>query len=1123
MRAIYYLIGLVWSAGWAWGVPIVFRQVAVSDGDGAVLGAVSASESREVGEAAWSVAAPGAFGAYRFTHWTFGATAEGLYRDAWGRALNPVSVVLSSGAVATAHYVAASQDSDGDGVADGYEREYFGDLAATGDDDRDEDGVSLLGEAAAGRSPLFGERSQDGGVARGESAMLTNLATYASYTVRSLPPGAVERSGVVARGAAVETPDFSTEATFGYWELDGVRQADAWGAARTQLRFTVEAAPREAVAYFFEGDSDGDGVSDAVEYYAFGSLGQGAAADGDGDGISLGAEAAAGTSLTFGNRRQEGGVASATSGLVGPIATYYGTYTLRSLPGGAVNERAEVALGTEVRTPDLAGELGFAYWELDGVRQADAWGVARSQLRFVMRGGNREAVAYLLNGDSDSDGVPDAYEAYYLGTLGEGAESDRDGDGLSLLAEAQAGTSAALGNRLQEGGVAVAASALVEVTAYASYTLRSVPEGAVEERAAVAPGTEVSSPDLAGNPAFGYWTLDGVRQADAWGVALTQINFTMGTVPREAVAYLFSDDGDADGVADVMEYYYFGTRSPAAESDADGDGLSLLAEVGAGTSPLYGNRAQEGGVASADSGMVSHIATYAAGYTLRSLPAGAVEQSAMAPPGTAITTPDFSGDASFGYWMLDGERQEDAWGVARGQLRFTMAGAAREAVAYFFSGDSDGDGVADAYEHYYLGSLAAGADADSDGDGRPLLAEAAAGSSAVLRDRLQEGGIASGDSVLLTNLASYASYALRSLPTGAVDQGGPVASGTRIISPDFSGDPTFGFWMLDGLRQADAWGVAQGQISFVVGAANREAVAYFFVGDSDGDGLADAYEQYHLGSLSEAADADSDGDGRSLLAEAAAGTSPRLGNRFQEGGIARTGSGLIAVNLIGTYYHYALSSQPPGAVDLMGVVLEGTEITTPHLAQETFGYWTLDGVAQREASGAALRQISFVVEGADRQAVAHFFEGDSDGDGLADCFEYYYLGSLDGGAAADGDGDGLTALQEYAFGTNPLVRSSAALRWSGGALLERGMPTPFIDLTPGRTAYRAVFARRRDYVAAGLVYRVEFSSNLVSWQTSTATPSVLADDGEIQAVAVPYPFFVGGKKAAYFRVRVQPQ
>jgi hypothetical protein len=78
-----------------------------------------------------------------------------------------------------------------------------------------------------------------------------------------------------------------------------------------------------------------------------------------------------------------------------------------------------------------------------------------------------------------------------------------------------------------------------------------------------------------------------------------------------------------------------------------------------------------------------------------------------------------------------------------------------------------------------------------------------------------------------------------------------------------------------------------------------------------------------------------------------------------------------------------------------------------------------------------------------------------------------------------------------------------------------------VTTTASSFSFRAVFARRRDHVAAGLSYTVEFSGDLSTWRASTATPTLLAQNGEIQAVSVPYPFFVNGKKARFFRVKVQ--
>ena len=46
---------------------------------------------------------------------------------------------------------------------------------------------------------------------------------------------------------------------------------------------------------------------------------------------------------------------------------------------------------------------------------------------------------------------------------------------------------------------------------------------------------------------------------------------------------------------------------------------------------------------------------------------------------------------------------------------------------------------------------------------------------------------------------------------------------------------------------------------------------------------------------------------------------------------------------------------------------------------------------------------------------------DSDADGMADAFEFQFLGGIEGDPDADGDGDGTTNLEEYLAGTNPML------------------------------------------------------------------------------------------------------
>ena len=143
-------------------------------------------------------------------------------------------------------------------------------------------------------------------------------------------------------------------------------------------------------------------------------------------------------------------------------------------------------------------------------------------------------------------------------------------------------------------------------------------------------------------------------------------------------------------------------------------------------------------------------------------------------------------------------------------------------------------------------------------------------------------------------------------------------------------------------------------------------------------------------------------------------------------------------------------------------------------------------------------------------------------DGLPDDWQAQYFGinSLNAGPNDNFDGDGLTNLQEFAFGTNPTETSTGSLSYAAGFISQRGLPTVSLRNITGGIDFRASFIRRKNHLAAGLTYQVQFSGDLANGQNSSATPTVVASDAETDAVTVPYPFFVKGKKARFFRVAV---
>lgn len=109
--------------------------------------------------------------------------------------------------------------------------------------------------------------------------------------------------------------------------------------------------------------------------------------------------------------------------------------------------------------------------------------------------------------------------------------------------------------------------------------------------------------------------------------------------------------------------------------------------------------------------------------------------------------------------------------------------------------------------------------------------------------------------------------------------------------------------------------------------------------------------------------------------------------------------------------------------------------------------------------------------------------------------------------SADPDGDGLSNLAEFAFGTNPQRGSTDV-----GSRVEAD------HSNSGKM--RAIMRRRTDYLTSGIQYIYEFSSDLQTWEASTVTPEILGDDGTMQSVSVEFPILSNGKQSTFFRTRV---
>lgn len=135
-----------------------------------------------------------------------------------------------------------------------------------------------------------------------------------------------------------------------------------------------------------------------------------------------------------------------------------------------------------------------------------------------------------------------------------------------------------------------------------------------------------------------------------------------------------------------------------------------------------------------------------------------------------------------------------------------------------------------------------------------------------------------------------------------------------------------------------------------------------------------------------------------------------------------------------------------------------------------------------------------------------------------------FPGFADTGESSNPDSDSLSNLLEFAFGTNPTVSNSGLITYADGQITSNGLPATSITNITNGVDYRAVFGRRKDHVSAGLTYTVQFSAGLDIWVDSTDTPTVVASDATMEAVTVPYPFFIetarGVEKPTFFRVAV---
>lgn len=163
-----------------------------------------------------------------FTHWTISTDQDFENRDVWGRAFDEAPFKLYEKTTLTAHYLPVGTDTDNDGVADGNEIYWYGDLSQNAASDTDGDGFTFAQELSNGTNPLMADLDIEGPVKYADSQLHeANLQPYEQV------------DGLVTDGRYVVLADFGGAVTPTIADVDGDGVLD----------IVVEVAGGETVVY----------------------------------------------------------------------------------------------------------------------------------------------------------------------------------------------------------------------------------------------------------------------------------------------------------------------------------------------------------------------------------------------------------------------------------------------------------------------------------------------------------------------------------------------------------------------------------------------------------------------------------------------------------------------------------------------------------------------------------------------------------------------------------------------------------------------------------------------------------------------------------------------------------
>jgi len=445
---------------------------------------------------------------------------------------------------------------------------------------------------------------------------------------KSQPLGFVDKVSAIAIGKPITTvqPKLTQDGyAFGYWTAGAERLSSTNGQSLITATVSVQGSLVLTAHYFPEDqDSDSDNLPDWFEYRNFGNLSKSGTDDPDNDGFTLSQENQLGQATIIPDSIEDGGISFSVSDSInyGDSSNTY-KVTVKSDPFGFVTSKTDYFLkDSNLATISLYGANNgyhFAYWSINGARQESPNGTATQQANYLLNEDKIITAHYIPSEqDSDQDGIADWFEMNQFGNLNQNSQSDPDLDGFSNAQESQLGQVSLIKDILEDGGISFSSYQLISYAGrdLVSYKITSQPPGFFDNiNDAASKDSLISTPNLNGEKNgyhFAYWSLNGLRQVGASGVAVTQVNLLI-EESSELVAHFIpsEQDEDEDGLMDWFELNQFGNLNQGKSDDPDKDDFSNLMEKEFGQEPTIPDMVVDGGISfSSSSSAFYYIQSY---------------------------------------------------------------------------------------------------------------------------------------------------------------------------------------------------------------------------------------------------------------------------------------------------------------------------------------------------------------------------------------------------------------------------------------------------------------------------------------------------------------------------------